>query len=373
MSTPNDPLTRFQIMEPLGAGAQGHTYRGVDRDTGRTVAIKVLTLGKLGDWKAFDLFEREMAVLESLKHPGIPAYIARYASEKTGDFFLVMELVEGRTLRQLIEAKHTFDPAELRSLLEQALDILEYLHGLSPPVVHRDVKPANLIRGTDGRLSLVDFGGVRLAIRPDGGSTMIGTFGYMAPEQLHGQATPATDLYSLGATMAALWAGREADQLTRDGLAIDLEALAPPAWLHAVLAGMLEPDPRKRFGSVAEVRDALGRTEAPRARPSPLHGEPESSRALVEVSSSMRGLAKTPAPFSVLVWLFMALGAGVLVVVEAVMLPLLYAAIGRWHARNSDDERRKGFEKEHDRLRRSIRAHRRKMSWIAAQTHPTKD
>jgi serine/threonine protein kinase len=381
MATTDDPLKRYQIMDPLGSGAQGHTYRGVDRDTGRMVAIKVLSLGKLDGWKRFDLFEREVAVLEGLRHPGIPRYIDHYASEQTGDYFLVMELAEGRTLRELIQRKHTLEPAELRSLLEQALDILEYLHELSPPVVHRDVKPANLIRSPEGKLSLVDFGGVRVAAHPEGGSTMIGTFGYMAPEQLHGQATPATDLYSLGATLAALWAGREADELARDGLAIDLDALAPPPWLRPLLEGMLEPDPRKRFRTVAEVREALGRstartkTKRPHVTP---RSAPESKRepptqALARIPPAMRGLAKTPAPFSVLVWLFMALGSGVLVVVEAVMLPLLYAAIGRWHARHSDEERRKAFEEEHERLRNAIANHRRTMSWVATQTHPIKD
>jgi serine/threonine protein kinase len=382
MATTDDPLKRYQIMEPVGAGAQGHTFRGVDRDTGRMVAIKVLSLGKLEGWKRFDLFEREVAVLEGLRHPGIPRYIDHYSSEKTGDYFLVMELVEGRTLRELIQAKRTLEPGQLRSLLEQALDILEYLHELSPPVVHRDVKPANLIRGHDGRLSLVDFGGVRLAVQPEGGSTMIGTFGYMAPEQLHGQATAATDLYSLGATLAALWAGREADQLVRDGLTIDLDAIAPPPWLRTVLEGMLEPDPRERLRTVAEVRKALAQTAAPREHIGPKRtrgavGESAkqgaSTQALVPVSSTMRGLSKTPPPFSVLVWLFMALGAGVLVVVEAVMLPLLHAAIGRWHASHSDDERRQAFEEEHRRLLDVIRTHRRTLSWVATQTHPIKD
>ena len=380
MATTDNPLERYQVMDALGSGAQGHTYRGVDRDTGRMVAIKVLSLGKLDGWKRFDLFEREVAVLEGLRHPGIPRYIDHYASEQTGDYFLVMELAEGRTLRELIRAKRTLEPAELRSLLEQALDILEYLHGLSPPVVHRDVKPANLIRSPEGRLSLVDFGGVRLAARPEGGSTMIGTFGYMAPEQLHGRATSASDIYSLGATIAALWAGREADELERDGLSIDLDAIEPPPWLRAVLEGMLELDPRQRFETAAEVREALAASAAPRppsARARKDDDAPKqsetSTQALVHVPASMRGLAKTPAPFSVLVWLFMALGAGVLVVVEAVVLPLLYAAIGRWHARHSDEERRAAFEDEYRRLRKTIREHRRTLSWVATQTHPIKE
>jgi hypothetical protein len=131
---------------------------------------------------------------------------------------------------------------------------------------------------------------------------------------------------------------------------------------------------------VAEVREAFerstarGKTKPPRVTPrSAGEPRPEPTQALARIPTAMRGLAKTPAPFSVLVWLFMALGSGVLVVVEAVMLPLLYAAIGRWHAKHSDDERREAFEEEHERLRNAIAAHRRTMNWVATQTHPIKD
>src|SRR5690606_3027281 len=128
----------------------------------------------------------------------------------------------------------------------------------SPPVIHRDIKPTNLVRAADGRVSLVDFGGVREAGR-SGGSTMIGTFGYMAPEQLHGQAGPATDLYALGATIVALAGGVEPEDVPRVGLRMDLErhlpGLAPR--LRKVLAWMVEPDPTARPRRAADVLERL--------------------------------------------------------------------------------------------------------------------
>ena len=266
-SSSDDPLKRYQIMGPLGRGGSGRTFRAVDRELQREVAVKVISLRDLEDWKRFDLFEREAKVLGTLDHPGIPRYIDRYSSEASGDYFLVMELVEGTPLNKHIAEGRRRSAKELRDLLDQGLEILEYLHGLSPPVIHRDIKPANFLLDHKGRLHLVDFGGVRLAARTEGNSTMIGSFGYMAPEQLHGEATPATDLYALGATITALHAGVEADQLPHDGLHIDLPALELPPALAPVLKQMLEPNPKQRVQSVAALKALLASPE--RAKPTP--------------------------------------------------------------------------------------------------------
>src|SRR5690606_2812799 len=99
-SVPAEGLQRYQIMESLGFGSQGHTYRAVDRQTRAEVAIKVLSLKGASEWKAFELFEREAKVLAGLRHPGIPRYLDYFASEDRGDYFLVMELVEGASLAQ---------------------------------------------------------------------------------------------------------------------------------------------------------------------------------------------------------------------------------------------------------------------------------
>lgn len=327
-TAPPQGLQRYQIMEPLGAGSQGRTFRAIDRETGAAVAVKVLHLRSLGgDWKPFDLFERECQALESLSHPGIPRYVDRYTSDTTGDFFLVMELVEGAPLSQRLG--RAGDPAELQRWLTAVLDILEYLHGRHPPVIHRDIKPSNLILRPDGRLVLIDFGGVRLAVRPDGGSTMIGTFGYMAPEQLHGEATPATDIYALGATIAALAAGMPADQLPRKGLQIDLERCVAPGRLRDVLSAMLEPDPTRRLASSAAVRAALGTSARPRQASEP-------RRASAQTQASSQAMEQAPMPdypalrslpkfLRVFVWLWAWLATGLFFVIEFVFVPMVFA------------------------------------------------
>jgi serine/threonine protein kinase len=98
-------LQRYQIMEPLGAGGQAHTYRAIDRETGDEVAVKILSLQGANEWKGFELFEREAKVLAGLRHAGIPRYRDYFASEESGDYFLVMDLVRGRPLADVLGDK----------------------------------------------------------------------------------------------------------------------------------------------------------------------------------------------------------------------------------------------------------------------------
>ena len=360
-------LQRYQIMEPLGAGAQGETFRAIDRETGKPVAVKVLHLRALGgDWKPFDLFERECRVLQSLDHPGIPRYLDQFASEQSGDFFLVMELVEGTPLSQRLGRPN--DPAQLLDWLRQALTILEYLHGRAPPVIHRDIKPSNLIVRPDGRLCLLDFGGVRVALQPEGGSTMIGTFGYMAPEQLHGEVTPATDIYALGATIAALAAGSPADQLPRKGLQIDLAAVMPAGPLLAVLSDMTQPDPGRRLATAAAVRAALG-GPGPRAQVSAPPSSPPSTALDQAPAPDYPALRKLPTFLRVFVWLWALVATGLFLVVEFVAVPLVFALQGTQRRYKKERRLRRLREKE-ARALGSVREIRRKLQAIATNSDP---
>ncbi|MEM6995835.1 MAG: serine/threonine-protein kinase [Myxococcota bacterium] len=264
MTDPAQLPERFGDADVIGQGGQGQTFRAHDRELGKTVAVKVLSLSAHEGWKGFELFERECAALRTIDHPGVPTYYDHFGDEAKGRWYLVMELIEGRPLSLDLAEQRRRSESELLSVLEGLLEIVGYLHGLLPPVVHRDIKPANVIQRADGHVALVDFGGVTHALRSKGGSTMIGTFGYMAPEQLYGQAGPATDLYALGATVAALAGGVEAEDLPRRGMDIDVAALVGAGPLRRALSVMCRSDLASRAQSVADVRAAIAADPASR-------------------------------------------------------------------------------------------------------------
>lgn len=384
MTTPTG-LQRYQIMEALGAGSQGQTFRGVDRVTGQSVAIKVLQLKNLGgDWKPYDLFERECQVLRDLQHPAIPRYLDQFASDTTGEFFLVMELVDGEPLSRRFGRAGMTEP-ELRALLLQALDILEYLHARHPPVVHRDIKPSNLIarpQRQDSPLALIDFGGVRLALQPDGGSTMIGTFGYMAPEQLHGEATPATDIYALGATLAALAAGTPAERLPRRGLTIDLPAVLPPSPLRDVLAQMLAPEPAQRLPDAAAVRRALARALGGaatdmNARTGPKRHVPEDrpqrprSDLAPAPPTALAPPSSLPRILGFVVWLWTLIAAGMFWLIEVAVLPLVFSLIGSGRRYRKERRRRRLRERQTAAIL-AVRGIRRRIEAISERHNPAR-
>jgi serine/threonine protein kinase len=376
MAEPAQKRERYRLQQPLGRGGQGHTYRAEDTyasgirrtrtedtRTDGAVAVKVIELRGADSWKPFDLFERECRTLRSLDHPGIPRFLDTFAEEELGRYYLVMELVEGRSLGELLADGQLLSEAQLWNILHQALEILSYLHGRHPPVIHRDIKPANLIRRPDGRLALVDFGGVRVALREEGGSTVVGTFGYLAPEQLHGEATPATDIYSLGATLATLATGVEADKLPRRGLKVDLDNVMPPSALRDLLSRMLEPDPDNRLASVSAVRAAAGaaRTPASPAPPGPPTAAPTNTLAEAEEGAEEDPLADVGGPLRLVLKLFGMVGYVGLTVLDALILPLIFVMLGAaWSSRpgklNQLEERKRSIRRVLRSGRRSMRA-----------------
>ena len=260
---------RYRLGPRLGKGSQGEIHIARDEKAkgaeDREVIVKRLI--PRGTWKSFELFEREAKVLSQLRHPGVPRHIATI-EEPPGTFNLVMARAPGDNLRDL-SARRRLSQLELRDVLIRSLEILDYLHTRSPSVVHRDLKPSNLMRAPDGKISLVDFGGVLDAARDRGGSTIVGTYGYMAPEQLHGQVTPATDIYALGATIVALAGGIEPEDVPRKGLRMDLDRHLPSLdpGFRAALTAMTDPDPDKRPQRARDVVALLARSK-PRPEPS---------------------------------------------------------------------------------------------------------
>jgi len=228
-------VDRYRILYILGQGGIGTTYASEDLQTQQTVALKVLTLNRLQDFKILELFERETKILSQLNHSAIPKYIDYFQVDKPRDrlFYLVQQLAEGQSFTTLIENGWRPNEAEVKAITEQILEILIYLQEFSPPIIHRDIKPQNIVyqtesnqdkpSGNSNSLFLVDFGAVQDVYHNSmtGGSTIVGTYGYMAPEQFRGQALLSTDLYGLGATLIYLLTQKTPSELPQRKLKVD--------------------------------------------------------------------------------------------------------------------------------------------------------
>ncbi|MCT7976052.1 serine/threonine protein kinase [Laspinema olomoucense] len=288
MHQPGDLIKeRYQILHLLGEGGIATTYAAEDLNFSQQVAIKILSLRRLKDWKALELFEREGKVLAQLEHSGIPKYLDYFQLDIEGDrrFYIVQEIAPGQSLQDWVKSGWRPTELEVREIAKQLLDILVYLHQLTPPVVHRDIKPQNIIRQSDGKVFLVDFGAVQDTYRHTitNGSTIVGTYGYMAPEQFRGQAKPPTDLYGLGATLLFLLTHKDPADFPEKRMKIDFRPyinLTPEFadWLE----NLLEPVIEDRFISAAEALAELqGKREriAPR---SPVNLQPAGSRVVLQ-------------------------------------------------------------------------------------------
>jgi serine/threonine protein kinase len=260
---------RYEVLRPLGRGAFGRTLLALDLKLRREVAVKILhpekgegSAGAASSLKAYELFEREAAVLRELRHPGVPAVHASFRAvwEGSESAILIMEYIEGASLADVIVERRHLAPEVVLHLFFEVLGVLDYLHTRVPPVLHRDIKPANLIVRPDGSPALVDFGAVRNVFRsPDeSGSTVVGTYGYMPYEQYMGQASPASDLFALGATFLHLVTGRAPPEFLSDAGRLEVPALLPCGEpLRGVLTRLLAPASADRFQSAREVRAAL--------------------------------------------------------------------------------------------------------------------
>ena len=192
---PNSQLGPYRIVAPLGAGGMGEVFRARDPKLDRDVAIKVLPAHLAADHDALGRFEREAKAVAALSHPNILAI--HDFGQAGGRHFAVMELLEGETLRQTLEGG-ALSPKKAIEFGRQIAEGLAAAHGKG--IVHRDLKPENLFVTRDGHVKILDFGLARQSVAPATGETtlatmhstepgvVLGTVGYMAPEQVRGQA-----------------------------------------------------------------------------------------------------------------------------------------------------------------------------------------
>ncbi len=208
--------------------------------------------------------------MAQLDHPAIPRYVDFFQTTIAGEdtFCLVQAIAPGRPLTDWIVDGYTFSEKQLRQIATQILEILIYLQTFTPPIIHRDLKPQNLLRDESGTIYLVDFGAVRdtYHLTVTGGSTIVGTYGYMAPEQFLGQAVLATDLYGLGTTLLYLKSGQDPADLPVQQMKIDFRHQIPTSehfaqWLDA----LLEPVSEDRYRNAAIALEYLHGNIIPKA------------------------------------------------------------------------------------------------------------
>ncbi len=254
---------RFDVVSVLSKSAQGSTFAVVDRSTGASCAARVLDLQGARDWNALGLAERESEALKRVRHPLLPEYVTTMVDQNTGDQIVVTKRIDGTTLT----AASAHFPVMQRTaaalpLVCDLLDALAALHNAAPPLVHRDVKPDHVIVSRcaalrDAKFYLIDLGGVGL-LHHDGSEPVgIGTIEFMAPEQLHGNYSPASDLFSLAMTAIAFVSNQEPIA----GRAVDVDVIVGSLGkgLRRFLAQLLRPDPATRPASVEAARLELAK------------------------------------------------------------------------------------------------------------------
>ncbi|WP_414543125.1 serine/threonine protein kinase [Nostoc sp. CCY0012] len=264
---------KYIILRELGSKPSRKTYLAEDIQTQNQVVVKLLYLGLDFDWQDLKLFEREAQTLQQLNHPQIPKYLDSFEFDLEDEkgFALVQEYIPGESLEIQLRAGRVFSETEVIKLARSLLSILIYLHSCDPPIIHRDIKPSNIVitnRSAHhvGDVFLVDFGSVQNIAATEGSTiTVVGTYGYMPPEQFGGRTTPASDLYSLGATIIFLVTGLHPSELPERELRIQFRnhcqiATSLADWLE----WMSEPSQTKRF-KTAQL--ALEKLDNPPPRP----------------------------------------------------------------------------------------------------------
>ncbi len=251
----------YQIEMELGANRVGGrtTYLATDLRNQQSVVIKLFQFATTdSSWSDYDAHEREIQILQSLDHTGIPRYLKSF--QTVNGFCMVQEYKRAASLA----APQSFNTNQIRQIAISVLEILIYLQGQFPPVIHRDIKPANILIDQQSTIYLVDFGFARIGKSEVGISSVVkGTLGFMPPEQLFNrQLTEASDLYGLGMTLLCLLTGTSADEI---GNLVDItyqikfKHLLPKLSIHWVrwLEKMVEPRMSDRYPNAVAALQAL--------------------------------------------------------------------------------------------------------------------
>ncbi len=253
---------RYRTIKPLGQGGFGKTFLAIDEDkpSHPPCVIKQFFPQAQGTstlQKAAELFNQEAIRLDELgKHPQIPDLLAYFSQD--GQQYLIQEFIEGQDLSKELASQGSFKEAQIESLLNNLLPVLQFVH--KHQVIHRDIKPENIIRRKkDNQLFLVDFGAAKVVAGVVSGKTgtVIGSMGFVAPEQTIGKALFASDIYSLGVTSIHLLTGLHPFDLfdPNQGVWVWRQMLKKPISerLATILDKMLQSAINLRYQSAAEI------------------------------------------------------------------------------------------------------------------------
>ncbi|HEU5459745.1 MAG TPA: protein kinase [Pyrinomonadaceae bacterium] len=262
---------RYEIVRRIGGGGMGAVYLAKDRNLGDAPrAVKEMVESHLDPAqheKAIGDFKRESLLLTSLEHPSIPTIYDYFYDDVLSRFYLVMKYISGGDLASRMRSAvgGRLDEKTVADWGMQVADVLDYLHSRPKPIIYRDLKPANLmIDGNTGRVMLIDFGIARWVVaQQEKGVTAVGTMGYAPPELFSGRVQPASDVYSLGATMFHLLTG--SDPQDNPLLIFDFSKnprprqIAPSlsSEMEMILMRCVEYRPEDRYRTAGELRYEL--------------------------------------------------------------------------------------------------------------------
>jgi serine/threonine-protein kinase len=261
---------RYEIVRRIGGGGMGAVYLAKDRNLGDAPrAVKEMVESHLDPAqheKAIGDFKRESLLLTALEHPSIPTIYDYFYDDSASRFYLVMKYISGGDLASRMRAAigGRIDEKTATDWGMQVADVLDYLHSRPKPIIYRDLKPANLmIDGNTGRVMLIDFGIARWVSQQEKGVTAVGTMGYAPPELFSGRVQPASDVYSLGATMFHLLTG--SDPQDNPLLIFDFSKNPRPRQIapsistemEQILMRAVEYRPEDRFRTAGELRNEL--------------------------------------------------------------------------------------------------------------------
>jgi tRNA A-37 threonylcarbamoyl transferase component Bud32 len=234
----------YTVLNELGSGGQGFAYLARDKD-GNEVVLKEFVLPIYVDIqarrRALERFENEARLLSRLDHPQVVKLNSFFIEDHRA--YLVLEHIDGQNLRQLVAQNGPLSQEQVKELHTKMQAILDYLHGLSPPLVHRDFTPDNLILDKAGNLKLIDFN-VAQEMQDGTTGTVVGKQSYLPPEQFRGQAEPASDLYAMGATLYYLLTGKDPTPISTIHIAQELPDI--DASLDNLLTKLTALDPNNR-------------------------------------------------------------------------------------------------------------------------------